>query len=297
MIGAENFGDFGIDGVPSARPNDLRFKDWRIGDGPQKPVAAYSFRRLNKFATRSMRVRRVADDAIMDLGFIMDEPDLPALVAFSNGGDVAVVTLFDQMGNGHDFTQTNNDRQPLAISSGNPIIQENRPVVWFDGVDDVLICSSNLNRIIRSTAPFSIGIVYGIRLFVKTHDVLQSTSSFDQSRWKLEHPNNSNRSRFSLTSPPPATAESALLNSSPLYSVNFIITEPKTLYINNFSISFSSGGSAAFNAQLISLGARSDTLFAAFLNFNELLFYDESIPHLRRQIEFNQSFYYSIALS
>lgn len=89
-------------------------------------VAAYEFEDNNNLGKDSfvldgpvVRVRRGADDVERDIGFdgdgVVDEQEL---LDFANGGDVFVVTWYDQSGNAHDPSQGTLADQPQIVSSG-----------------------------------------------------------------------------------------------------------------------------------------------------------------------------------
>jgi len=103
-------------------------------------AAAYSMRRLSSTYTGAcLKVERSGDGTTKDIGF--DEAgnlDVLTLLEFVGAGDGRVHTWFDQSGNGNDATQTDDAKQPLIVSSGSLIQQNEKPALEFDGVDDFM---------------------------------------------------------------------------------------------------------------------------------------------------------------
>lgn len=81
-------------------------------------------------------VRRTADNVLQAVGFTSNFLDVSSLLAFAQGGDVAVVTEYDQSGNGFDYTQANAAEQALIVKSGVLVTENSLAVMEFDGIDD-----------------------------------------------------------------------------------------------------------------------------------------------------------------
>lgn len=98
-------------------------------------VAAYGMRRLRTAYTGSLlRMRRSSDNAESDFGYTgSGDLDTAAIVAWLSGSGY-IVKWYDQSGNGYDAVQTTAASQPLYVASG----QNGRPVLRWDGVDDIL---------------------------------------------------------------------------------------------------------------------------------------------------------------
>lgn len=88
------------------------------------PVFALALRRLNGFYTGPCcRIQRGIGGAVMDFGFNADGfLDVEAVAEFVGGADPKIVTLYDQSGNGRDFTGT---LVPFVLDAGDglPAIQ------------------------------------------------------------------------------------------------------------------------------------------------------------------------------
>jgi hypothetical protein len=109
-------------------------------------AAAYSLRRLNgAYTGAAIQVRRT-DLAVMDIGFVGEDLNTAALLAFTGTGpsDNGFITeWYDQSGNGKNATQTLALNQPQIVSSGSVITENGKPAVDFDGIDDFLSIPSS----------------------------------------------------------------------------------------------------------------------------------------------------------
>ena len=110
-------------------------------------AAAYSLRLLDSTYTGSaIRVRRSSDNTEQDIGFnVFSELDTVSLTAFAGTGDAFVKTWYDQSGSSNDATQTTTASQPQIVSSGAVILENGKPAVKFDGVNDALNSTSNVS--------------------------------------------------------------------------------------------------------------------------------------------------------
>jgi hypothetical protein len=105
-------------------------------------AAAYSLRRIGPsgYFGPAIRVRRDSDNTLRDIGFTSDgQLDTVGLLDFVGvTGSGFVQTWYDQSGNGYDATQATTTAQPLAVSAGSVIVENRKPAVTFDGVNDEL---------------------------------------------------------------------------------------------------------------------------------------------------------------
>jgi hypothetical protein len=111
-------------------------------------AAAYSLRKLRAAYTGSaIRVRRT-DLTESDIGFTSaGNLDTTALLGFTGTGALDngfITTWYDQSGNGRDATQTTAINQPQIVNSGSLILQNFKPAVQFDGINDNFLLSSNI---------------------------------------------------------------------------------------------------------------------------------------------------------
>jgi hypothetical protein len=103
-------------------------------------AAAYSLRKLRtSYSGAAIRVRRSSDNAEADIGFnVNDELDTATLLAFCGAGNGFVTTWYDQSGNGRNPEQATVANQPQIVSSGSVILENGKPALRFDGINDFL---------------------------------------------------------------------------------------------------------------------------------------------------------------
>lgn len=127
LIGSEDISALLLDSYPNA-------------------AAAYSLRKLRRAYTGdAIRVRRASDNTEQDIGFVNNELDTSTLTSFCSGTNGFVKTWYDQSGNGNDASQTTASNQPQIVSSGSTITENGKPSVQFDGSDDYVVTTNNLN--------------------------------------------------------------------------------------------------------------------------------------------------------
>ena len=96
-------------------------------------AGAWGLRRLVSSHTGAVvRVRDTADSSEQDVGLGEDG----FLADFTVAGNAAVVTLYDQSGNGAHLTQSDTSRQPLIVRPG--VSVAGRAAIRFDGSNDFL---------------------------------------------------------------------------------------------------------------------------------------------------------------
>jgi hypothetical protein len=119
-------------------------------------AAAYSVRKLKAAYTGSaIRVRRSSDNAEQDIGFSSRNLDTSSLTSFCGSGNGFVTTWYDQSGNANNATQATASQQPQIVSSGSIILENGKPTVRFDGVNDCLFSANVTSDIFSSTSMFS----------------------------------------------------------------------------------------------------------------------------------------------
>lgn len=101
-------------------------------------AAAYSLRLLSStYSGSAIRVRRSDDNEEQDIGFRNNELDTSTLETFSLGSDCFVVTWYDQSGS-NNATQATASAQPKIVSSGSTILENGKPTIEFDNINDFL---------------------------------------------------------------------------------------------------------------------------------------------------------------
>ena len=110
-------------------------------------AAAYSLRKLRTAYTgNAIKVRRSSDNTEQDIGFTaLGNLDTSALTSFCGSGNGFVTTWYDQSGNGYNATQTTAANQPQIVSSGSVINVNSKPSLQFDGTNNLLNHTLNVN--------------------------------------------------------------------------------------------------------------------------------------------------------
>jgi len=97
-------------------------------------AAAYSVRKLRTaYAGSCIRVRRSSDNTEQDIGFIANELDTAALLAFVGSGNGFVTTWYDQSTtSGLNVTQTSAGSQPRIVNGGVVELENGKPALnWY----------------------------------------------------------------------------------------------------------------------------------------------------------------------
>ena len=109
-------------------------------------AAAYSLRQLSgSYSGDAIVVRRASDNTTQSIGFVNNELDTATLESFCSGTDGFVATWFDQSGNSVNAFQSIAGYQPKIVSSGSTITEGGKPAVDFDGVDDHIDVTGDIN--------------------------------------------------------------------------------------------------------------------------------------------------------
>lgn len=112
----------------------------------------YSFRQLKSTATKSVRIRRVSDNAEQDFGFVGGYVDSTAITNYiSTGGGFGYITKwYDQSGNGNDAVQATNANQPLVGISGANISANFNGTTNFFSITTPITQSSGATALVLS---------------------------------------------------------------------------------------------------------------------------------------------------
>jgi hypothetical protein len=144
-----------LDGIRSPLGR-LRGGTLYLLDQLSTPAAvAYSSRRLSASATLANRVRRSSDNAENNFGFWGGNLDTASLLAHCAGGNGFLTTVYDQSGNGRNFTQITALNQPSIVTAGVVNTQNGRPLINFDGAGDVLHSATGVANTIMAGRAFT----------------------------------------------------------------------------------------------------------------------------------------------
>jgi hypothetical protein len=137
-------------------------KDELLLDLFPNAAAAYSLRKLRTAYTGNcIEVRRSSDNTTQNIGFVNNVLDTASLLSFVGAGNGFVRTWYDQSGSNYNLFQTTRGQQPAIVDGGNIKIKNNKPSLFFDGVDDFLFFGSN--NLLNNKPAFSLIVTYGKR--------------------------------------------------------------------------------------------------------------------------------------
>lgn len=138
--------------------------------------AAYSLRKVNiAYTGPAILVRRDSDNATLNIGFVGEELDTAALLAFCTLSNGFVQIWYDQSQLGRHATQVVFGEQPQIVSGGVIIETNSKPSVFFDGIDDSLLFTFPF-----ASAPFSTSIVGRQTLNTGARPIITGTTTNNQ---------------------------------------------------------------------------------------------------------------------
>lgn len=102
-------------------------------------TAGYSFRKLNtSYAGNAIRVRRSSDNTEQNIGFSGNSLDISALTTFVGANNGFITTWYDQSGSNLNMSNTTAVQQPMIVSGGTVLADDNGYYALFDGSNDNL---------------------------------------------------------------------------------------------------------------------------------------------------------------
>jgi len=135
-------------------------------------AAAYSLRQLRAaYSGDAIRVRRLSDNAELNIGFVSNELDTSALTTFASGTDAFVTTWYDQSGSGYNALQTTATSQPQIVSSGSVLLENGKAAINFLNSKEFLI-----------TVPSTFFGLNDISAFLVTRTISTDTGGLSQKR-------------------------------------------------------------------------------------------------------------------
>jgi len=270
-------------------------------------AAAYSLRQLsNAYTGPVVTVRRSSDNAEAD--FKASEIDDGTLAAFCGAGDGLVKTWHDQSGNGNDASQATAGYQPKIVSSGSLVLQEGRPAIDFDGVDDALVSGYSIDLTSKKKMTVASALTYSTGV---TNCISLARASFADYQ----------RGASIAVFPSSAYSEIVLGNGSAFYAQyriavpstgqlmwSTIVSAPDAIVRSGFNgavedvpLANATGGSSvstwlALNTGLhaLAIGARLLPSLAQFsdMHYQELILYTEDMSEQLQRIEGDLAWYY-----
>jgi len=123
--------------------------------------SAISIRKLNSlYSGPCLRVRRSNDNAELDIYFDSGIIDIPTLTGFVTSNNGYVVKLYDQSGNGNNYSQTGTTNQPMIINAGNLLVDSNNiPYIVFNSGNDFMYSDDPNGYLSSGTTPYFISVV------------------------------------------------------------------------------------------------------------------------------------------
>jgi hypothetical protein len=256
-------------------------------DAYPNSAAAYSLRKLKATYTgNAIRVRRTNLDEI-NIGFDgLGNLDTTALLAFTGTGALDngfITTWYDQSGNSQNAVQTTAINQPQIVNAGAVILDNGKPAIQFDGINDSL----NKNFAIGNT--FTRFIIFNhFSNQNNNHIMFDSGLSFDQA-YLLFSSTNTLR---------------AFTGANILYSP--VLNNTQNLAYNLANATFgelaNNGNTPTTqiltvpNVNGITIGCRGGNSQQFFANFKtqEIIYYNTNQSSNRTGIETNLNTYYAI---
>ena len=125
---------------------------------------------LSAYGTgKAVTVRRSSDNTTQDIHFLSNgNLDTASLLTFCGSGDGFVVTWYDQTAAANNITQATTTEQPKIVSAGTYL-----GTVFFDGVDDFLLCVNNNN------SPTGCSVYWGGTLRAATRQIIACSDNTD----------------------------------------------------------------------------------------------------------------------
>ena len=264
-------------------------------------AAAYSLRKVSGSYTGSaIDVRRDSDNITGSIGFdSFGNLDTGSLLAFvtgsANTGSGYVAQWYDQSGNARHATQTTTGSQPLMVSSGSIITENNRPAVQFNPLNFI---TTGLNT---STMPLPQSIIIPVRLNNLASNGFSNSSFYvggDNSglgKFELAQNTSGITAQYRVASGISSSAY-PFVNTSSIYLQTAVFTTASiTTFVNN-STSQSVGPLAQDNytSNALALGSTNATIANFTFKVPEFFVYSGSLSTTRGLIEDNINGYYNI---
>jgi hypothetical protein len=112
--------------------------------------AAYGLRRLSASATQAIQVRRSSDNATQNIGFVGNDLDVAALLAFVGANNGFVTTWYDQVGS-NNLTQATAISQPIIVNGGAVNVQNGKPSLLFQVSSSSVLANLSASSIAGAT--------------------------------------------------------------------------------------------------------------------------------------------------
>jgi hypothetical protein len=134
------------------------------------PTFTLDLNRVNKSYTGfsiTIRVEKAGINYEMNIGFVDDELDIDAIENFADGNDAFVSYVYGQSSVVNDSYQQAESSQPRIAINGVVILENGKPAMEFDGVDDFFFTdnyavelSANDAQVFAVNTPFGLEGIY-----------------------------------------------------------------------------------------------------------------------------------------
>jgi len=257
-------------------------------------AAAYSLRQLSSsYSGNAVKVRRSSDNTETDIGFVGGELDTASLSSFAGAGDAFVVSWFDQSSNSNDATQTVTANQPKIVSSGAVIVENGKPALELDGVNDqfpLTLSSININNL----SSFAVGKADS-GADSGNGDIMLSLSGGTASRWYTPYVIGTN-TRFGYGDTSNAANTPFNTNHNLFTMIAGSIQGNMSAFLSGSLIGTATLQSGFDSVNPLAIGGYFSTTFSWNGKIQEVVVYDSDESTNRTNIESNIATFYDITL-
>lgn len=245
---------------------------------------AYATRRLRSaYVGNCLRGRRTSDNSEMDFGFIGDNLNLSALLAFAGGSNVHVVTWYDQSGNNRNCTQPTTTLQPRIVNAGVVETLSGRPALNFLQLYYMLYTVPRIQPLTTSLVVKQNSKAAG-RHFIDGLNASPRILVTGDTIW-----------RFFAGGAIPVVGVNSDLNNRII--TNTFKDAASQMYVNSVNVLNFNPGTGAMGAQILGAGGGGVTPTPFNGLIAEHIVFPDILPlFLIQNLERNQSSYYSITL-
>ena len=259
-------------------------------------IGAYGLRQLRgAYAGACINVRRLSDNAEMDIGFVSGSLDTTTLLTFTGLSGGLITTWYDQSGNGNDLSQSTAANQPIVVSAGSLVTQGGVPSAQYTGVQYL----GGPTTMIGNQAAYSANLVWNCTsLGPSSLDTVLAQSDGNNFANRFEYRRNG--SQYMLYGPGSGNTPVENVNSVNDFRIT-TLTYVDTGNYNDWRNGTNLISAASTNAFTVStsypfnVGSRNNGGIPMTGYFSELtLFQSELGTSDRQTLEHNQEAYFSI---
>lgn len=245
-------------------------------------VAGYSVRKLSAvYEGFAMQVRRSSDNTTLGIGFVGEDLDTTALLAFAGAGSAFVSIWYDQSGFGRNAVQVTAANQPRIVNAGVLDIEGTRSTFFFDGTNDRMV----IPNIGTNIQPFTVLRVYRGITSGTTSAFIETTGTLVRLYSTAANASRMNAGLlYTLATGPISTYQSVH---------NFFNGANSYQYFNGVDSAIGNVGASSLTGSVYIGSGASETTFRSFVQ-QELIIYPDDQSANRVAIEANINAYYNI---